>query len=87
MVTDTERQNVVAPDTGAVDLLETIHPLDPERLEAEQTVGEGLILRHPDLGEKTGVSVHPCFPISRPNRFLVFRDEDGEELGDRKSVV
>lgn len=65
----------------ALDLLDTIHPLDPDRLEIEQTVGDGLIVRHPDFGEKLRVTIRPCFPLSRPERFLFLRDEDGEELG------
>ena len=65
----------------ALDLLETIHPLDPDRLEIEQTVGEGLIVRHPDFEEETEVQVRPCFPLSRPERFLIFKTDDGEELG------
>lgn len=66
---------------SALDLLDTLDPLDPAKLEIEETVGEGLIVRHPDFGEKTHVSIRPCFPLSRPNRFLILRDEDGVELG------
>jgi hypothetical protein len=65
----------------ALDLLDTIDPLDPDRLEIEQTVGDGLIVRHPDFGEHSQVRIRPCFPLSRPERFLFFKTEDGEELG------
>lgn len=66
---------------AALDLLDTIHPLDPDELEIEQTVGEGLIVRHSDFGERSQVTIRPCFPLSRPERFLMLCSEDGEELG------
>jgi len=35
----------------------------------------------PDGAVHSGVKVVPAFPISRPGRFVYFRDRDGKELG------
>jgi len=55
--------------------------LDPSEVRVRLQEDGQLELR---LGEETvhaGVLVVPAFPISRPNRFVYFRDEDGNELG------
>lgn len=70
-----------ATESGTVDLLETLTVLDPGTLEIDKDVGEGLILRSPYFEEKTGVTVKAAFPVSRPHRFLCFRNEEGEEIG------
>jgi len=69
----------IAPQT--LKLTETLRLLKPETLEVRRSVGEGLTLRCPECGEKAGVSVEPCFPISDYGKYLVFKDSDGEELG------
>lgn len=72
-----------------LDLLETLCVLKPDTLEVLQSVGDGLTLRSPECGERKAVSVEPCFPISEYGKYLVFRDEDGCELGilaDMKSL-
>ena len=63
------------------DLMETLTLLDGSELEVEQSVGDGLTVRAPGLGERRNVRVEPCYPLSRPERFLVFRDSEGVELG------
>ncbi|MCK4375989.1 MAG: DUF1854 domain-containing protein [Candidatus Brocadiae bacterium] len=62
-------------------LLETLTMLDPASLELEQTVADGLVLRCPGVGQTTDVSVRPCFPVTEPEKFLVFRDAEGQEIG------
>jgi hypothetical protein len=63
------------------DLMDTLTLLDGSNMEIEQSVADGLVVRAPAFGERVGVSVEPCYPLSRPDRFLVFRDSDGVELG------
>lgn len=63
------------------DLMEAVTILEAESLEMEQSVAEGLIVRSADLGEERGVTVEPCFPLTRPERLLVLRDSDGNDLG------
>ncbi len=63
------------------DLMDLLHVLDPQALEVRRSVGHGLTIKCPEHGERTGVSVAPCFPINRHGKFLVFKGEDDEELG------
>ena len=63
------------------DLMDLLHMLDPQTLEVRQSVGHGLTVKCPEHGERTGVSVAPCFPISQYGKYLVLKDEAGEELG------
>lgn len=78
-----KNEHATPPEQAAetYDLMESLNLLDPHDLEVEQTVGEGLTLRSPALGKKKGLSVEPCFPVTQPGRFLVFRDGDGDEVG------
>lgn len=62
-------------------LLDTLRVLAPETLEVRQTEADGLTLRCPECGEKTGVLLEPCFPVTQYGKYLAFRDENGEELG------
>jgi len=82
-----ERSDVVreARDRN-FDLMATLRVLKPETLEVQQTVADGLTLRCPECGERRGVSVEPCFPISAYGEYLVFRDQEGEELGVLEAV-
>jgi hypothetical protein len=68
-------------DLQTFDLMDTLKLLNGADMEIEQSVADGLIVRAPALGEKRQVSVEPCYPLSRPERFLVFRDSEGNELG------
>jgi hypothetical protein len=68
-------------DLKTFDLMETLTLLAGAEMEIEQSVADGLVVRTPGLGEKRHVSVEPCYPLSRPERFLVFRDSEGVELG------
>lgn len=69
-----------------VDLMEGVSVLDPKDLRVEQTEGHGLILRSPNLGELREVALRPCYPISRPRRFIMFSTSEGEELGVLASI-
>jgi len=78
---ETENNPKDGSPPGTFDLKRTLTILDPAALEVEQNVGDGLILRGPPFGERRGVRVAPCFPVTQPGRFLVFTGEDGEEIG------
>ena len=55
--------------------------LDPTGLRVRLD-GQGRLELHlPDGTVHRGGLVAPAFPISRPNRFVYFRDEEGKELG------
>ncbi len=55
--------------------------LDPDAVRVRMG-GEGQLELHlPDGTVHRGVLVVPAFPISRPNRFIYFRDEEGQEVG------
>jgi len=69
------------------DFMESLVTLQPKTLQVEPTVGDGLILRCPECGEKTGVMVEPCFPLTRPGKFLIFHDRDGKELGMLEDIA
>ena len=68
-----------APETFR--LMDCVHVLDPTTLEVAQTPADGLVVRCPECGERTNVSVEPCFPVTDWGRFVVFTGEDGNELG------
>jgi len=55
--------------------------LDPGGVQVRVNEQGQLELRLADDTVHTGVLIAPAFPISRPNRFVYFRDEGGEELG------
>ena len=63
------------------ELTDGLRVFDPHSFEAELTLADGLVVRCPELGERTSVSVVPCYPITDWGRFISFTDEDGEELG------
>ncbi len=80
-MTDTDEHAEARAPMKTFDLLETLVQIEPGSLEIGKTVGEGLILRSPEFGERRNVSVKACFPVTDPHRFLRFTDEDDEELG------
>lgn len=55
--------------------------LDPAEMRVRLNERGQLELRLADDTVHTGVLIAPAFPISRPNRFVYFRSEGGEELG------
>jgi hypothetical protein len=63
------------------DLMDAVRVLAADTMEVRRSPGEGLTLRCPEHGEKRCVSVEPAFPLTHWGRFIVLRDEDGEELG------
>jgi hypothetical protein len=67
--------------TGTFNLMRTLQVLEPDCVELEQDLADGLTLRYPEIGERKGVSVEPCFPVTNLERFIVFRDSGGEEIG------
>jgi hypothetical protein len=76
---DGTRDSPAMPET--YNLLDALSEVDPEGLEVERTVGEGLILRSPQLGEARGVAVRPCFPVTKSDRFLFFTGAEDEPIG------
>ena len=62
-------------------LPEHLRPRDPGGLRVRLD-GQGRLELHlADGTVHTRVLVVPAFPISRPNRFVYFRDEEGRDLG------
>jgi len=55
--------------------------LDPGGVRVRLDEHGQLELRLADDTVHAGVLIAHAFPISRPNRFVYFRDEEGEELG------
>ena len=78
-MTEQSKPVVAAPE--AFHLMDCVHVLDPTTFEVVQTPADGLVVRCPEHGETTNVSVEPCFPVTDWGRFLVFTGEDGNELG------
>jgi len=78
-MTQQSKTGVDEPET--FHLMDCVHVLDPTTLEAVQTPADGLVVRCPEHGETTNVSVEPCFPVTDWGRFVVFTGENGNELG------
>ena len=55
--------------------------LDPAAVRVRLKDDGQLELHLEDGTVHSGVRVVPAFPISRPNRFVYFRDKEGDELG------
>jgi hypothetical protein len=62
-------------------MLREVPVLDPAGVRARIDGQNRLLVRLPDGTEHANVRVVPAFPITRPHRFLYFRDEEGNELG------
>ena len=60
---------------------ESVPVLDPARVQLRVNEQGELELRLGDERVHTRVMIAPAFPISRPNRFVYFRDKEGKELG------
>ena len=60
---------------------ESVRVLDPAGVRVRLNEHGQVELHLPDETVHTGVAIVPAFPISRPNRFVYFRDEEGKELG------
>lgn len=60
---------------------ESVPVLDPSRVTVRLNERGQLELHLAEGGSHTDVRVIPAFPISRPGRFVYFRDADGNELG------
>ena len=60
---------------------ERVPVLDSANMRARTDEHGRLELTLPDGRVCTNARVVPAFPISRPNRFLYFLDEDGNEIG------
>ncbi|UCC69014.1 MAG: DUF1854 domain-containing protein [Armatimonadota bacterium] len=60
---------------------EKVPVLDPAEVRVRLNEQGQVELRLPDDTVRRGVLIVPAFPISRPNRFVYFRDEEGKELG------
>jgi len=79
-MTTTDRPEETSEIPRTFNLLDALCEVDPEGLEVERTV-EGLTVRSPLLGELKGVSVKPCFPVTRAERCLFLTGPKGEALG------
>lgn len=77
----TQESDPAAAADETFHLMDCVHVLDPATLEVEQTPVDGLVVRSPECGRRTNISVEPCFPVTGWGRFLVFTDVDGKELG------
>ena len=55
--------------------------LDPADMQVRRSERGQLELRLAEGTVYPNVSIIPAFPISRPNRFIYFQSEEGEELG------
>ena len=60
---------------------DSVPVLDPSEVRVRLKEGGQLELHLADGTVHTEVLVVPAFPISRPNRFVYFRDKEGNELG------
>lgn len=73
---------MTTPDRNRADqILREVPELDASSMEAWLNDRNQLTVRFPDGAERINVRVVPAFPITRPHRFLYFKDEDGSELG------
>jgi len=64
-----------------IELDAMLQMLDPATLQVEQTLADGLVLDCPQCSRTAGVTVQPCFPVTEPERFLIFCDAEGNEIG------
>ena len=69
------------PTNRTFDLIDNVRVLDPATFEAQAATADGLVVRCPEHGEKRKVKAEPCFPVTDWGCFVVFTDEEGEELG------
>jgi hypothetical protein len=63
------------------ELTDALQVLDPKTFEAVLMPAEGLVVRCPEHGERKRVRAAPCFPVTDWGRYIVFSDEDDNELG------
>jgi len=63
------------------EMLRDVPVLDPAGVRAWLDEQNRLVISFPDGTEHLNVRVVPAFPITRPHRFLYFKDEGGNELG------
>jgi len=68
-------------DDSAAFAVRKVPVLDPAGVKARLDEQGRLKITLPDGAERLNVRVLPAFPITRPDRFFYFFDEQGEELG------
>ncbi len=62
-------------------LRETLELMDPDTLQVERTVGEGLVVSSEERGRIEGVRVEPCYPVTEHGKYLLLKNPEGEEIG------
>ncbi|MFW5981144.1 MAG: DUF1854 domain-containing protein [bacterium] len=60
--------------------------LDPEKLELFFTQGEILKIKIEDGQEYENVEINPAFPLSEVGKYLIFLDQEGNEIGILKDI-